>query len=375
MTATLTLDGKDVTGVTLSGVTITRGRTSIYDDVRPGVCTATLLSGDIDPEAWQGNSGYKDVYADIWAGGLEAARVGVALEVFSSSRTSGYTDVYSDQWDGLGNTRFTGTVTAVDYSPGVLVITAVDCVEQLGRVYYTAQRPEELDSSRAYVFALAAGVKLKTTGTVEATLLPVDAEADPIKVLDGILAAADSSDAQLYADRGNALYWRRRDTPPGPAVELDTGMTLSASLKVSQELGQIYNVERVAYGPSDNRNTYELVNQASIVKYGRREYKTYNTQLANYTDATALAQYWLAIDSAAAYTIGTVSVIIQPDETAWANIADQIDLYTPVTVPQLPTGSPIPSYSALVLGYTETITQQERTLELSLGPANYLMGN
>ena len=372
MSATVTLDGRDVTGVTLNGLTITRGRQSIYDDVATGVCVATLLSGDLAPDAWQGESGYTDVYADKWVGLEVAARVGVPMTV-ETGGVSGYTDVYADLWDGSGDRRFTGLVTAVDYTPGELTITAVDALEQLGRVYVTASRGQETDFNRAYAYAKLAGVEMGYTGTLTVDLAEVAPQPDPQTALIAVVKVSDNTDAQVYADVTNALYYRRRDTALRAPVTLPPVMTLTDNLIVSEELGAIFNVERVAYGKADARQSVERINQTSITKYGRREWRTYDTQLLNLVDASALADYWLNNDTNSAYRISDVEVLILAQDSQWSAIADSIDLFTPIIIPQLPAGSPIDTYAGIVLGYTETITQTDRILTLHLSHPDYLM--
>ena len=372
MTATVTLDGRNVTGVTLDGVTITRGRSSIYEDIAPGVCVATLLSGDIAPDAWRGRSGYSDVYEDYWYGATEAARVGVSM-VVETGLGSGYVDLYGEKWDGFGTTRFTGTVTAVDYTPGELTITAVDCLEKLGRVYVSEARPEETDTVRVSAYLNKAGINPQVLGTVDANLTALEALSDPMTVAVAVTRAADNTDAQTYADRENNVVYRRRDTPAGKAVTLPSDFTLASDLVVTSELGDLYNVERVNYGPVNARKTVEVLDAQSIEEFGRREWKRYETQLVNESDAKALGEYWLSNDKNPGYRVRDIYALILDDEMTWQVLADSIDLYNVVTIPQLPDGSPIPSYSAVVLGYTETITAIQRTLNLRLAPPNYLM--
>lgn len=372
MTATVTLDGRNVTGVTLNGLTITRGRSSIYEDINPGVCVATLLSGDIAPDAWRGQSGYVDLYSDYWQGLTEAARVGVKMEV-ETGIGNGYVDAYQDTWDGFGTVRFTGIVTAVDYTPGELTITAIDALELLGRVYVTAARPQETDTARALALLATAKVTPQIMGTIEATLTPVDETVDPVTVANSVQKVANNMDAQLYADRDNHVKWRRRDTPAGKKITLPPGFTLTDSLVVTSEMGDVYNVERVTYGPANERKTIEVTDSASVEDYGRREWRRYDTQLVNETDARGLGVYWLANDKDARYRVNNIYALILDADKAWQVVADSIDLYTVIEIPELPDGSPIPSYTAAVLGYTETITQADRSLSLRLAPPNYLM--
>ena len=372
MGATVTLDGRNVTGVTLDGLTITRGRSSIYEDINPGVCVATLLSGDIAPDAWRGPSGYVDAYTDTWFGGIEAARVGVKMQV-DTQIGNGYADAYTDTWQGFGTTRFTGIVTAVDYTPGELTITAIDALELLGRVYVTAARPQETDTARALALLATAKITPQVLGKVEALLTPIDETLDPVTVASSVQKVANNLDAQLYADRENRVKWRRRDTPAGKRVTLPSDFTLSQSLVVTSEMGDVFNVERVAYGPAAERKTVEVSDPDSVTEYGRREWRKYDTQLVNETDARGLGTYWLANDKTPRYRVNNVYAIILENDAAWQVIADSIDLYTIVEIPYLPDGSPILSYTAAVLGYTENITQADRSLSLRLAPPNYLM--
>ena len=369
MTTTILLDGRDVTGVTLDGVKITRGRESLYENPTPGVCVANLLSGDIDPAAWQGVSGYTDAYADVWVGLEVAARVGVPMVVITSG-VSGYTDAYEDVWAGAGTIRFTGTVTAVDYTPGELTITAVDAVESLGRVYVNTGRPQETDFARAYAYAHLANVELGYTGTTTANLIETAPPEDPTPALTALNETADNTDATLYADKDNRLWYRRRDTAITSTVTLPTDITLVENLVVSEELGAIYNIERVTYGKDADQRTVERINPASVTKYGRREWRGNQTQLLNGVDATALAEYWLSIDQDPGYLVKNINVIALDD--TYAHILDNVDLFTLVTIPLLPAGSPIESYRGVVLGYTETINQNTQTLALALAPAGYL---
>ena len=378
--------GTDIAGMTLTGGTIQYGATSSGESPVPSTAFLELISADAAGDlvsdypgiSWRGGitSGFVDVYQDEYEGVASVLTVGVPVTV-TVGTPSGFEDVYIDEYlVGNISRRFTGTVAAIDYTPGVVGITAVDLSEHLARSLLSPSNyPQETETARAQRIAAAAGVELTVVGSSDISVVATgedEAERDAYSLLTSV---ADLTGAVFYVDRYGVPTYRCVDAAPGDTYTVDPGATLLDPLAMTQELGTIVNTITVEYGVADeetgDRPTLTSVDDESVAAYGERPPASgvQSTPLATITDAQNYADRVLAayayprwhMPNATAH-LGLAQRDAMIDDLLTADLDDILEL------PQLLAASPVESYASRVLGYVETLDPNEWQLQFVLDP-------
>jgi len=229
------IDGTDVAGITLTGARIEYGRNAPTEPDRPATAFLQLLTVDAVPQiadlfpafgpgSFGAPSGYVFEYLDVWDGVSSRLTVGVDVRVTLES-PSGYATEYGDEWGGITVPRFYGRVTALDYVPGTVNITAVDATERLGFVADSQTYPEETDTERAVRLGKLGGVDVTVTGSASVLLAgdpdPVTEAENPVikpAVQQEITRQARWARATFVATPDGKVQYRTRDTPPNPYI-------------------------------------------------------------------------------------------------------------------------------------------------------------
>jgi len=125
---------------------ISYGRTDVEDQPVPTTATINIITRDApDFQDWMGedyptfqvggiNSGFVDVYADGYEGATTSIVLGAPVTINAATPT-GFQDVYVDEYaTGANYARFTGYITAIDYSHDRIQVTAAAPIEELTRI-------------------------------------------------------------------------------------------------------------------------------------------------------------------------------------------------------------------------------------------------
>ena len=380
------IDDVDIAGMTLTGGTIQYGATSSGETPVPSTAFLELISADAAGDlvsdypgvSWRGGvtSGFVDVYSDTYEGASSILPVGVPLTV-DVQTVSGFTDIYYDEYfAGNDSRRFTGTIAAIDYTPGVIGITGVDLSERLARSLLSPSNyPPEAETARVQRIAEAAGVKLTIVGTSTVTVIGTgdnEAEDDAYSL---ITRLADLTGAVFYVDRYGVPTYRCADAAPGDTYTVDPGATLLDPLAMTQELGTIVNTITVEYGVEDEltgeRPTLTSVVATSVGTYGSRPPTSgvQTVDLATRQDAQAYADRVLAayafprwhMPNATAH-LGLAQTDGMIDDLLTADLDDILEL------PQLLPASPEASYASRLIGYVEVLDPEAWQLTFVLDP-------
>lgn len=379
------VDGEDAAGITLEGAQITYGRTTVWEQPRPGYAFLQLLTPDaipsigdeypdLAPGAYGAKSGFSDSYTDTYVGVVSKLVVGAPIQVVATTPT-GFTDPYVDDYgDGDTLTRFTGRISAVDYRPGEAAITAVDASEALTRIDLTEwQRPAETDHARVQAIAEACGVTITIQGKDTTNLLADDQPIGTATAWSLLQRIAQDCGAVVYVDRAGTLTYSCWDDK-GQAVVVPGDTVILDSLQMQSELGGIVNQATVRYGVKDDKgNQPQIVvrDEDSIRDYGVVD-KAFTTRLADQADAQTMANQ--VVKQAARPTWNmprcTVTFLGAPDvvvsQVAPMEVQDQAQ------IGPMPTAAPFLDYQALVLGYTETLALNDWQMTLHLSPQEYV---
>ena len=378
------IDGEDAAGITLSGAQISYGRSTVWEQPRPGYCYLQLLTPDavpsiaddfpdLAPGAFGAKSGFSDTYVNDYYGVVSKLVVGAPVKVTASTPT-GFTDAYVDNYgNGDTLTRFTGRITAIDYEPGEAAVTVVDASEALTRVDLKEwQRPGESDHYRVGAIAKAAGVTIQVDGQDTTNLLPDD-QPTTVTAWAALQKIAQDCGAVVYVDRDGVIHYSCWDdkgkarTIPGEAVILD-------SLRMSSELGSVVNQVTVEYGAKDTEGKQPQVllsDEESVTAYGVMD-KRFTTRLADEADARTMAGQIVKQAARPAWSMPEATVtFLRATDPVISSVAP-LEVQDQVLIGPMPSAAPFLDYQALVLGYSETLDPNDWQMTLHLSPQEYV---
>ena len=384
----VTVGGGEIRDLCLDAQTTIRyGRSSANVQPEPTNATVRILTYDAAPSLFLNYpsyilnpntipSGFTDVYSDTYEGVGTVLELGAPVVVGVSS-ASGFTDVYSDTYEGGQNeaTRFTGYVAALDYTPGALTMLAVTDQEKLARVDVRDEDyPSETDQQRVARIATEAGVPITVDDGTPVGVVPETAS--PTRAGAYLQNMADDCEATLIADRYGVVHYRPRDSYTPKTVTVPPLNTLVDPLQMSLEAARVENAVTVEYGVTDDeadpptpRPTYTAEDTESINALGKRE-ALVSLMLSEAADAQGYADRRLAAQQAAWDMPRATVLMVNVDAVTVGNIAN-LEVGDAVTLPELLPGAPFDSYTAPLIGITETISRDEWQLELHLAPAGY----
>lgn len=367
--------------------TIRYGRSSANVQPEPTNATVRILTYDAAPSLFIDYpsyilnpntipSGFTDVYNDTYEGVGTTLELGAPVVVGVAS-TSGFTDIYYDEYEGGldSGTRFTGYVAALDYTPGAITMLAVTDQEKLARVDVRDEDyPYETDHQRVARIATEAGVPIVIDEGTPVGVVPEPAS--PTRAGPYLQNMADDCEATLIADRAGVVHYRPRDSYTPKTVTVPPLNTLVDPLQMSLEAARVENAVTVEYGVADDqadpptpRPSYTAENTESVTAIGKRE-ALVSLMLSEAADAQGYADRRLAAQQAAWDMPRATVLMVNVDDLTVGNIAN-LEVGDAVTLPELLPGAPFDSYTAPLIGITETISRDEWQLELHLAPAGY----
>lgn len=378
------VDGDDAAGITLEGASITYGRTTVWEQPRPGFAFLQLLTPDaipsiaddfpdLAPGAFGAKSGFSDSYVDTYYGVVSKLVVGAPIKVVATTAT-GFTDAYTDEYgNGDTLTRFTGRISAIDYRPGEAAVTAVDASEALTRLMLKDwQRPAETDHARVKAIAAAAGVVIDIQGQ-DTTNLLADDTPSTVTAWAALQRTAQDCGAVLFVDRSGQITYSCWDDK-GQSVDVPGDCVILPSLQMQAELGAVVNRAVVRYGVKDDKgNQPEVVvtDDDSIQSYGVME-RVFTTRLADQNDAQTMAGQVVKQAARPTWNMPTCTVTFLGAPDAVVASVAPMEVQDRALIGPMPTAAPFLDYQALVLGYTESLALNDWQMTLHLSPQEYV---
>jgi hypothetical protein len=383
------IDGGEVQKITLAGATINYGTRNAAESMVPANAYMTLISYDAAagviadfPEFSFGagvTSGMVRQYRPKYEGGETKLVVGASVEIRTTTPT-GMVRNYSPVYDGgFESTRFTGIITAIEYSPSSISITAVSMAEALARVYVTPTSwPVESETARVTRISQTIGKPITIEGASTVSVTATGDKANRVTAYSMLVDLAKDCDALLYAGRDGSIVYRTRSAVTGATtVELDPGATLLDNLRMTSELGDIINKVTATYGPADAqgvRPTFTISDDESIGEFGERAMNV-DLQLQLEADARAYVARILegSLQPHWHMPTATVNMNLARLNGMAGGVQDilDIDLDDDVLLPQLLPGSPVSTYQSRVLGYQEYLDPRDWSITFSLNPAGW----
>jgi hypothetical protein len=368
------VNGSTVTSATLSGLTITSGRTDIYSQPIAGYCNLTLIETSEASVPFEVNDA-------------------VTIEVQNSSAT--YVNLFGGFITDLGITvQYSGS-TATSQQ---IKIVAVGALARLNRAIYTGNFAHQFDGDR--IEELLSTVLFDQWNEVPAAETwngydPLvqwqDAENSGLGEIDTPgnyelhsennlndtvynLASrfATSGLGYLYEDNQGRIGYadsthRSQYLAINGYVDLDGNHSIGPGLSIIKRAGDVRNSITIGYGTSNSEVTDEDL--ASISEYGRLA-STISTTLRNSGDATAQAAFYLLIRAYPQFALRQISFPIASSEIDNSDRDNLLGVFMgqPLNIINLPANMVNGEFQGFVEGWTWTASLNQLNLTLNVSP-------
>ena len=368
------VDGVTVTSATLSGLTITSGRTDIYSQPIAGYCNLTLIETAEAAIPYEINDA-------------------VTIEVKDS--TGGYVNLFGGFITDLGITVQTSGSTATSQQ---IRIVAVGALARLARAVYTGNFAHQFDGDR--IEELLSGVLFDQWNEVpaaeawndyDATTQWQDAENSGLGEIDtpgdyelhsetGLndtvynLASryATSGLGYLYEDAQGRIGYadsthRSQYLATNGYVDLDGNHAIGPALSIVKRAGDVRNAITVGYGTGSASVDDE--DAASISLYGELA-NTISTTLRHSHDASDQAAFYLLIRAYPQFALRQITFTTASPEIDDADRDSLLNVFMgmPLNITNLPSNMTNGEFQGFVEGWTWTASLNRLDLTMNLSP-------
>jgi hypothetical protein len=368
------VNGSTVTNATLSGLTITSGRTDIYTQPLAGYCSLTLIETAEAPISYEVNNS-------------------VTIEVQDS--TAAYVNLFGGFITDLGITVQTSGSTATSQQ---IKITAVGALARLSRAIYIGNFAHQFDGDRiaelleSVLFdqwnevpaaeawnaydPLVQWEDAENTGYGEIDT-PGDYELHSENNLNDTvynLASrfATSGLGYLYEDASGRIGYadsthRSQYLGLNGYVDLDGNHSIGPGLSIVKRAGDVRNSITIGYGTSGSEVTDEDL--ASISEYGLLA-STISTTLRNQGDAEDQAAFYLLIRAYPQFALRQITFPIASGEIDNSDRDNLLNVFMgqPLNIVNLPANMVNGEFQGFVEGWTWTASLNQLNLTLNVSP-------
>ena len=366
------VNGSIVTSATLSGLTITSGRTDIYSQPTAGYCNLTLIETNEASVPFEINDA-------------------VTIEVQNTNAT--YVSLFGGFITDLNITVETSGSTALSQR---IQITAVGALARLNRAIYVGNFAHQFDGDR--ILELLSTLLLNqwnevpanlTWGTYEPTTQWLDAENTGLGEIDTPgdfeLHSENNLDDTLYnlasrfATSGLGYLYEDSQGRIGYAdsthrgqylatngyVDLDGNHSIGPGLSIIKRAGDVRNSITISYGTSGAEITDE--DTISIQEYGLLA-STISTTLRNQGDAEDQAAFYLSIRAFPQFALRQITFPLASSEIDNADRNNLLGVFMgqPLNIVNLPANMVLGEFQGFVEGWTWTASLNQLNLTLNL---------
>ena len=369
------VNGSTVTGVTLSGLTITSGRTDIYSQPVAGYCNLTLIETAEAQVPFEINDA-------------------VTIEVQNSAGT--YVNLFGGFITDLGITVQTSGSTATSQQ---IKIVAVGALARLSRAVYVGNFAHQFDGDR--IEELISTVLFDQWNEVPAAETwagydPLvqwqDAENSGLGEIDTPgdyelhsesnlndtvynLASrfATSGLGYLYEDSQGRIGYadsthRTQYLATNGYVDLDGNQAIGPALSIVKRAGDVRNSITIAYGSAGNQSVTDE-DATSISLYGQLA-STINTTLRNQSDAEDQAEFYLEIRAYPQFALRQITFPIGSPEIDNTDRDALLEVFMgmPINLINLPANMVNGEFQGFVEGWTWTASLNRLDLTMNVSP-------
>ncbi len=368
------VNGSTVTSATLSGLTITSGRTDIYSQPLAGYCSLNLIET---------------------AKALVPFEVNDAVTVEVKNSANAYVNLFGGFITDLGITVQTSGSTATSQQ---IKITAVGALARLNRSIYTGNFAHQFDGDRieqilsTVLFDQWNEVPAaETWNSYDPTTQWQDAENNGLGEIDTPgdyelhsennlndtvynLASrfATSGLGYLYEDNQGLIGYadsthRSEYLAANGYIDLDGNHSIGPGLSIIKRAGDVRNSITIGYGTSSANVTDE--DAASIQEYGVLA-STIATTLRNQGDAEAQAAFYLLIRAYPQFALRQITFPIASGEIDNSDRDNLLGVFMgqPLNIVNLPANMVGGEFQGFVEGWTWTASLNQLNLTLNVSP-------
>jgi hypothetical protein len=369
------VNGSTVTGATLSGLTITSGRTDIYSQPIAGYCNLTLIETAEASVPFEINDA-------------------VTIEVQDSSAT--YVNLFGGFITDLGITVQNSGSTAISQQ---IKIVAVGALARLSRAVYVGNFPHQSDGDRILELLstvlfdqwnevpaaetwngydpLVQWQDAENTGLGEIDI-PGDYELHSENNLNDTvynLASrfATSGLGYLYEDAQGRIGYadsthRAQYLAINGYVDLDGNDAIGPALSILKRAGDVRNSITIAYGSQGTQSITDS-DPDSISLYGQLA-TTIATTLRNQNDAEDQAEFYLEIRAYPQFALRQITFPVASPEIPNAERDDLLNVFMgqPLNIINLPANMVNGEFQGFVEGWTWTASLNQLNLTLNVSP-------
>ena len=372
------VNGSAVTGATLSGLTITSGRTDIYSQPVAGYCNLTLIETAEASVPFEVNDA-------------------VTIEVQDSSAT--YVNLFGGFITDLGITVEYSGSTALSQQ---IRIVAVGALARLNRAVYVGNFNHQFDGDR--ILELLSTVlfdqwnevpSAETWNGYDATTQWQDAENSGLGEIDTPgdyelhsennlndtvynLASrfATSGLGYLYEDAQGRIGYadsthRAEYLVSDGYLNLDANDAIGPGLSIVKRAGDVRNAITIAYGSQGTQSVTDT-DSSSIEQYGQLA-ATINTTLRNQGDAEDQAEFYLTIRAQPQFALRQITFPLASSEIPDAERDDLLNVFMglAISVDNLPTNMVNGTFLGFVEGWTWTASLNQLNLTMNVSPLEF----
>jgi hypothetical protein len=369
------VNGSTVTGATLSGLTITSGRTDIYSQPIAGYCNLTLIETSEASVPFEINDA-------------------VTIEVQDSSAT--FVNLFGGFITDLGITVQTSGSTATSQR---IQITAVGALARLSRAVYVGNFPHQFDGDR--IEELLSTVLFdqwnelpaaETWAGYDPLVQWQDAENSGLGEIDTPgdyelhsesnlndtvynLASrfATSGLGYLYEDSQGRIGYadsthRTQYLATEGYVDLDGNDAIGPALSILKRSGDVRNSITISYGSQGNQSILDS-DPDSISLYGQLA-TTIDTTLRNQNDAEDQAEFYLEIRAYPQFSLRQITFPLASPEIPDAERDDLLNVFMgeALNITNLPSNMVNGEFQGFVEGWTWTASLNRLDLTMNLSP-------
>lgn len=371
------VDGVTTTSSTLSGLTITSGRTDIYSQPIAGYCNLTLLETNVSQVSYDINDAVTIEVQDT-AGNWVSLFGGFITDLSITVQTSGSTALSQRiQITAVGalariaRTIYTGNINSAFDGTQIYDLLATALFDQWNEVP-ASQTWAAYDPTVQWLNAENSGI-----GEVDT---PGDYELIAQNNVNGTVYAlcsdlANSALGYLYEDASGRIGYadsthRNEYLATYGYVDLDGNQAIGPNMSITKKAGDVRNSITVGYGGTGASVTSQDLTSISL--YGQLA-NTIDTKLKHVADATAQAAYYLQIRAYPQYAFKQITYPLASSEIDDADRNSLLNVFMglPLNITGLPANMGNGEFQGFVEGWTWSASLGQLNLTMNLSPVAY----